>query len=185
MSMRHFVACGKLSHPSQSPIYSISAFTELCDTASEEVESAHGCVLIGSASGGTANHSNQLNSYARVRYGTSRLSRRLTCVQQGSLLPAWPCPGSPSCGMGCSLDRSSLVLLAHYFFHIELPLGWLAIPLSVSAASNVLLHCFMKPFSARPALGLLLAFDIICLTALLAFIGRRPPIPLAFCTWWK
>lgn len=64
-----------------------------------------------------------------------------------------------------------LVLLAHFFFHIELPLGWLAIPLTASAASNVLLHCFMKPFSARPALGMLLAFDTICLTALLALSG--------------
>jgi len=89
----------------------------------------------------------------------------------GELAPTLALPWIAKLRDGVLLGEVFLVLLAHYFFHIELPLRWLAIPLAVSAASNVLLHCFMRPFSARPALGLLLAFDIICLTALLALSG--------------
>lgn len=89
----------------------------------------------------------------------------------GELAPTLALPWIAKLRDGVLIGQAFLVLLAHYIFHIALPLGWLAIPLSVSAASNVLLHCLMKPFSARPALGLLLAFDILCLTALLALSG--------------
>jgi two-component system, sensor histidine kinase RegB len=89
----------------------------------------------------------------------------------GELAPSLALPWIAKLRDGMLAGQILLVLLAHFFFHIELPLGWLAIPLSASAASNVLLHWFMKPFSARPALGMLLAFDTICLTALLALSG--------------
>jgi two-component system sensor histidine kinase RegB len=89
----------------------------------------------------------------------------------GELAPALALPWVAKLRDGLLVGEISLVLLAHYFFHIKLPLGWLAIPLTLSAASNVLLHCCMQPFSVRPALGLLLAFDTACLTALLALSG--------------
>ena len=89
----------------------------------------------------------------------------------GELAPTLALPWIAKLRDGVLIGEVLLVVLAHYFFRMNLPIRWLALPLSVSAASSVLLHCFMKPFSARPALGLLLAFDIICLTALLAFSG--------------
>ena len=89
----------------------------------------------------------------------------------GELAPSLALPWIAKLRDGVLMGQVFWVLLAHYYFHIELPMGWIAIPLGVSAASNVLLHCFMNPFSARPALGLLLAFDTVCLTALLALSG--------------
>ena len=89
----------------------------------------------------------------------------------GELAPTLALPWIAKLRDGVLIGEVLLVVLAHYLFRMNLPIRWLALPLSVSAASSVLLHCFMKPFSARPALGLLLAFDIICLTALLAFSG--------------
>ena len=89
----------------------------------------------------------------------------------GELAPSLALPWIAKLRDGVLTGQVFLVFLAHYYFHIELPLKWIAIPLAVSAASNVLLHCFMKSFSARPALGLLLAFDTVCLTTLLALSG--------------
>src|SRR5208282_3591026 len=65
------------------------------------------------------------------------------------------------------MGQIALVLMTHYFFHIALPLKWISIPLALTAASNLVLHRYMYTFSERSALGLLLAFDTVCLTALL------------------
>ena len=69
------------------------------------------------------------------------------------------------------IGQLSLILLAQFLFHIELPLRWMAIPLAAMAGSNIILHRFMNFFSSRYALGLLLALDTVFLTALLAFSG--------------
>jgi two-component system sensor histidine kinase RegB len=47
----------------------------------------------------------------------------------------------------------------------------MAIPLALTAGSNIIFHRFMQVFGARFALGLLLAFDTVCLTVLLALSG--------------
>ena len=72
---------------------------------------------------------------------------------------------------GILIGEIALILLARFLFRIELPFGWIAIPVAVTAASNFLLHRFMGAFSTRHALGSLLALDTICLTALLALSG--------------
>jgi len=64
-----------------------------------------------------------------------------------------------------------LILIAAFVSRIDLPLGWLAIPLAVMAASNSLLpRLGNKPY-ARRALGISLAIDIAALTAVLALTG--------------
>jgi two-component system sensor histidine kinase RegB len=49
--------------------------------------------------------------------------------------------------------------------------GWLAVPLAVTAASNLLLPRLAERLGARPALGYSLALDTVCLTALLGLTG--------------
>ena len=57
------------------------------------------------------------------------------------------------------------------FFSVQIPTGWLAVPLIVTAISNILLRKLVAALGARPALGVTLVLDIICLTALLALSG--------------
>ena len=104
-------------------------------------------------------------------YVTKRDLPPLDPQTAGELAPSLVLPWIARLRDGILLGQILLVLLAYHFFQIELPLRWIAIPLSISAASNISLHFFMKRFSARPALGPLLAFDTICLTALLALSG--------------
>ncbi|MGO9275548.1 MAG: ATP-binding protein [Terriglobia bacterium] len=89
----------------------------------------------------------------------------------GELAPSLALPWIAKLRDGMLIGQVSLILLAHFLFHIDLPLGWMAIPLAMSAGSNIIFHRFMKVFSARSALGLLLAFDTVCLTVLLALSG--------------
>ena len=65
----------------------------------------------------------------------------------------------------------NLILVAAFLSHIELPLGWLAIPLAVMIGSNYLLGRLSRKTNARRALGLSLAIDIVALTAVLALSG--------------
>ena len=82
---------------------------------------------------------------------------------------------------GMLAGQVALVLAAKYLFDVGLPLRWIAIPLALTAASNVAVHRYPQTFSARSALGLLLAFDTICLTALLALSGGAAnPFSLLF-----
>jgi two-component system, sensor histidine kinase RegB len=89
----------------------------------------------------------------------------------GELAPSLALPWIAKLRDGVWLGQVFLVLLAFYFFHIDLPLKWIALPLGVEAVSNLLLHRFLSSFSPRPVLGLLLAFDTVCLTVLLALSG--------------
>jgi two-component system, sensor histidine kinase RegB len=89
----------------------------------------------------------------------------------GELAPSLALPWIAKLRDGVLIGLILLLLAAHFVFHIEMPIVWLAIPLGLSAASNILLHVLMKPFTARPALGFLLAFDTVCLTATLALSG--------------
>jgi two-component system sensor histidine kinase RegB len=89
----------------------------------------------------------------------------------GELAPSLALPWITKLRDGMLIGQVALVLITHYIFHIALPLKWLAIPLGLTAASNLVLHRHMQRFTARSALGLLLAFDTVCLTALLALSG--------------
>jgi two-component system sensor histidine kinase RegB len=64
-----------------------------------------------------------------------------------------------------------LILLTHFVFGVPLLIRWLAIPLALTAASNLLAYRCAQRFGDRPALGYLLVFDALCLTALLALTG--------------
>ena len=55
----------------------------------------------------------------------------------GELAPSLALPWIAKLRDGVLMGQVSLILLAHFLFHIELPLGWMAIPLAVTAASNV------------------------------------------------
>jgi len=99
----------------------------------------------------------------------------------GELAPSLALPWIAKLRDGMLLGQFVLILLTHFLFHIALPLGWMAIPLAVMTASNLSLHRFMKFFTARYALGLLLALDTVCLTALLALSGGAAnPFSLLF-----
>jgi two-component system sensor histidine kinase RegB len=89
----------------------------------------------------------------------------------GELAPSLALPWITKLRDGMLTGQVALVLITHYLFHIALPLKWIAIPLALTALSNLVLHRHMDRFSERPALGLLLAFDTVCLTALLALSG--------------
>jgi two-component system sensor histidine kinase RegB len=99
----------------------------------------------------------------------------------GELAPSLALPWIAKLRDGMLAGQLFLILLTHFLFHIALPLRWMAIPLAVTAASNICLHRFMNFFSARYALGLLLALDTVCLTALLALSGGAAnPFSLLF-----
>jgi two-component system, sensor histidine kinase RegB len=89
----------------------------------------------------------------------------------GELAPSLALPWIAKLRDGMLIGEVALILLAHFLFHLALPLGWIAIPLALMAGSNVIFHRFVKVFTARAALGLLLAFDTVCLTVLLALSG--------------
>ena len=89
----------------------------------------------------------------------------------GELAPSLALPWIAKLRDGVLIGQVALVVLARFVFSIELPLGWMAIPLALSALSSILLHSSLALFSARRALGSLLAFDTVCLTALLALSG--------------
>ena len=99
----------------------------------------------------------------------------------GELAPSLALPWIAKLRDGMLFGQISLILLTHFMYHIALPLGRIAIPLALTAGSNIIFHRFMAVFSARFALGLLLAFDTVCLTALLALSGGAAnPFSLLF-----
>ncbi len=99
----------------------------------------------------------------------------------GELAPDLALPWIAKLRDGMLIGLISLVLMTHYVFDIALPLKWIAIPLGLSALSNVVLHRFISSFSQRSALGMLLAFDTVSLTALLALSGGAAnPFSLLF-----
>jgi len=66
----------------------------------------------------------------------------------GELAPSLALPWIARLRYGAMGGQAALILLAYFVFHVQLPLGWLAIPLAVTAASNL---CFtaLPPGSAR------------------------------------
>lgn len=89
----------------------------------------------------------------------------------GELAPSLVLPWVARLRNGVLTGETALILITYYLFHIALPLKWIAIPLALSAATNLLVHRSMERFRQRSSLGLLLAFDTLCLTALLALTG--------------
>ena len=87
------------------------------------------------------------------------------------LAPALVVPWLTRIRYGVIVGLIVLILIAAQIVHIELPLGWLAIPFAVMASSNYLLGRFNEKTNARRALGLSLAIDIVALTAVLALSG--------------
>jgi len=71
----------------------------------------------------------------------------------------------------------ALVFTASFISHVELPLGWLTIPIAVMLLSNILLNRLIMRIGARQALGWTLGIDVSCLTAVLALSGG-PANPL-------
>jgi len=95
----------------------------------------------------------------------------------GELAPSLALPWIVKLRYGVLGGLASLVLLTHYAFGISLPIRWLAIPLTLTACTNMLVYRFARRVGDRPALGYLLAFDTLALTALLALTGG-PANPL-------
>jgi len=89
----------------------------------------------------------------------------------GELAPSLALPWVVRLRDGMLIGQVALIFLARLRFQIALPLGWIAVPVTLEAASSVLLHRYIAGFGRRTALGLLLAFDTVCLTALLALSG--------------
>ncbi|MGA3096016.1 MAG: ATP-binding protein [Bryobacteraceae bacterium] len=89
----------------------------------------------------------------------------------GELAPDLALPWVAKLRYGLLAGLASLILLTHYVFGVGLPIAWLAIPLALMAASNLFARRVIDLLGTRPALGTLLALDILCLTALLALTG--------------
>ena len=89
----------------------------------------------------------------------------------GELAPSIALPWIVKLRYGVLAGQALLILLAYFVLEVELPLGWISIPLALVAGSNWLLSRRIQEFSDRRYLGSLLALDIICLTALLSLTG--------------
>lgn len=89
----------------------------------------------------------------------------------GELAPNLALPWIVKLRYGLLAGQASLILSAHFAFGVELPIAWLAIPLAITAASNLLLYRLTNAVGARPLLGWLLLLDTLTLTALLALTG--------------
>jgi two-component system sensor histidine kinase RegB len=89
----------------------------------------------------------------------------------GEAAPSLALPWVAKLRYGLLAGESALILMAHFVFGVKLPILWLALPLAVGAASNLLLQRLSGAFSDRPALGILLTLDTLCLTALLSLSG--------------
>ena len=89
----------------------------------------------------------------------------------GELAPNIALPWIVKLRYGVLFGQALLLLLAHFVFGVELPIAWLALPLALIAVSNLLSAHLSRVFGVQKALGLLLALDTICLTALLALSG--------------
>ena len=96
----------------------------------------------------------------------------------GELAPSLALPWIVKLRYGVLAGQIVLILLTHFVFGVSLLIQWLAIPLALTAASNLLAYRCARRFGDRPALGYLLAFDTLCLTALLALTGG-PANPLS------
>ena len=96
----------------------------------------------------------------------------------GELAPSLALPWIVKLRYGVLAGQVVLILLTHFVFGVPLLIQWLAIPLALTAASNLLAYRCARRFGDRQALGYLLAFDTICLTALLALTGG-PANPLS------
>jgi len=96
----------------------------------------------------------------------------------GELAPSLALPWIVKLRYGVLAGLAVLILLTRFVFDVPLPIQWLALPLALTAASNLLLYRCALRFGDRPALGYLLALDTICLTALLALTGG-PANPLS------
>jgi hypothetical protein len=83
----------------------------------------------------------------------------------GELAPSLALPWIVKLRYGVLAGQIVLILLTHFVFGVPLLIQWLAIPLALTAASNLLVYRCARRFGDRPALGYLLAFDAICLTA--------------------
>jgi two-component system sensor histidine kinase RegB len=96
----------------------------------------------------------------------------------GELAPSLALPWIVKLRYGVLTGQIVLILLTHFVFGVSLPIQWLAIPLALTAAGNSLVYRCARRFGDRPALGYLLVFDALCLTALLALTGG-PANPLS------
>jgi two-component system sensor histidine kinase RegB len=89
----------------------------------------------------------------------------------GELAPNLALPWIVKLRYGVLFGQALLLLLTRFVFDVELPIAWLVAPLSLTAASNILLPQIAKALGGRHALGSLLVLDTLCLTALLALSG--------------
>ena len=89
----------------------------------------------------------------------------------GELAPSLALPWIVRLRYGALSCQIVLILLTVYAFGVSLPMKWIAIPLAFATASNLVVYRCAQRFGDRPALGYLLAFDTVCLTALLALTG--------------
>lgn len=101
------------------------------------------------------------------RHDVSELDLRPTSELAPALVLSWLMKLRYSVLAG----QTALILILAYGAGIHLPLAWLAVPLFVTLLSNVLLPSMARRVGARRALGVILAFDVLALTALLALTG--------------
>jgi two-component system, sensor histidine kinase RegB len=131
------------------------------------------CVILGTVTDG------QRRGRLRSRYFSMRVSvtthRRAPSAADlrsaGEAAPSLALPWVAKLRYGLLAGESALILGAYFAFGVQLPIVWLSLPLAVAAASNLLLERFSGALGHRPALGILLTLDTVCLTALLALSG--------------
>ncbi len=87
------------------------------------------------------------------------------------LAPSLALPWLMRLRYGVLLGQIALLLAAAFIAQIELPLAWLALPLSISLISNLLQRQLIRRYGARRAIGLTLIVDTLSLTAVLALSG--------------
>jgi two-component system, sensor histidine kinase RegB len=107
----------------------------------------------------------------RVSVAEHQNSQLLDLRLAGELAPSLALPWIVKLRYGVLFGLALVLLLTRFAFDVELPIVWLAIPLALTAASNIILSPIARALGVRQALGSILALDILCLTALLALSG--------------
>jgi hypothetical protein len=77
----------------------------------------------------------------------------------GELAPSLVLPWIVKLRYGVLGCLTVLILLIHFVFGVPLLLQWIALPLALTAVTNLLVYRFARRVGDRPALGYLLACD--------------------------
>jgi len=91
-----------------------------------------------------------MNEPVRVCVTERRHLKPADVQPAGELAPSLALPWIAKLRYGMLAGFAALILAAHFAFQVELPAAWLAVPLALTAVSNVLLGRLVAPSVRGP-----------------------------------